>query len=436
MSRPPARVAALAAIAALALLPPGAVARAAPAGADGAAAHTAPFARGADLSSLPQVEAAGGRFHDRGHEADAIAILRGHGFDHARLRLWHSPAGGACGLDATIAMARRLARAGMPLLLDLHYSDTWADPGHQSKPAAWARADFAALRDSVRDYTRDVIAAFRAAGVPPACVQLGNEIGNGLLWPDGRIARGADSAATWSMTAALLREAADGAREGAGEAPMRLMLHYENGGDARQAEAFFAHMEAERVPFDAIGLSYYPWWHGGLDALAATVARLRLRFQREVVVVECAYPFAPRGWDGNARTSSGRGRRCPRRIPRHRPASGRSFARWCGARGRREPRVSTTGSPRGSAHRGPARDGRTPRCSTPRGARCPRCGNSAARAERRAPAAAPQKVEPPGQRNRAVHLSPVLALTGLVEDLSQRSGGFNVAQALVLVAQD
>lgn len=256
------------------------------------------FVRGADLSSLPQVEAAGGRFHDRAGRAGAVEILRSTGFSGARLRLWHSPPDGACGLAATLGLARRLHDAGLPLLLDIHYSDTWADPAKQTKPAAWARADFAALRDSVRVYTREVIATFREAGVMPECVQLGNEIGNGLLWPEGRLKHGAGEAASWSMVAALLRDAEQGAREGAGKLPLRLMLHYENGGSPRGSRQFFDGVVASGVEFDAIGLSYYPWWHGSLDSLAANITQLRIRFGRDVMIVETGYPFSLRWWDG------------------------------------------------------------------------------------------------------------------------------------------
>ena len=252
--------------------------------------------RGADVSSLPRVEAAGAMFRDSAGPADAVVLLRAAGIDGARLRLWHSPADGACDLAATIAMTLRLHRAGMSVLLDIHYSDTWADPGHQAKPAAWREVTLPALADSVRAYTRDVLAAFRVAGALPECVQLGNEIGRGMLWPDGRVSPGADAAA-WARLTALLRAAAHGAREGAGGRRVRVMLHYEGGGDAPGAREFFDHAVAAGVPFDCIGLSYYPWWHGSLDALAANLAGLHARFHREIRIVETGYPWTLAWWD-------------------------------------------------------------------------------------------------------------------------------------------
>lgn len=263
----------------------------------GAIAHAATFLRGADLSSLPQVEAGGAVFREGRARVDAITLLQRRGVNAVRLRLWHSPPDGTCGLDATLAMAQRLKRAGLPVLLDLHYSDTWADPGHQLKPRAWADTPHEALRDSVRAYTRDVVAAFRLAGAMPAQLQLGNEIGNGLLWPEGRIDRGAASAAAWARAAELLTSAAQGAREGAAGQPLCLMLHYEGGGNVAGAADCFGHMTAAGVPFDDIGLSYYPWWHGSLAALAQTIAQLHQRFGRPVTIVETAYPWSLGWWD-------------------------------------------------------------------------------------------------------------------------------------------
>lgn len=282
----------------------------------GAPAHAAPsapvFLHGADLSSLPEVEAAGGVFRDGGRTGDALDILHAHGMDVVRLRLWHSPARGVCGLAATERLARRVKQRGMPLLLDLHFSDTWADPAHQTKPAAWKDVHGRALEDSVFEYTRDVLATLRAAGATPDWVQLGNEIGQGLLWPDGKLD---GSQKSWQQCAGLLRAAVRGVKKGAGRgANVRVLIHYEGGGDAKGATTFFARLQDERVPFDALALSYYPWWHGTLNALSETLRALATRFDRDLLVVETAYPWTL-AWQDDTHNLVGEARQLQKGFP-------------------------------------------------------------------------------------------------------------------------
>lgn len=247
---------------------------------------------GADVSSLPQVEAGGGAFHDDGAPVDALAALRRAGFGAVRLRVWHSPAEGACGPAATVALAKRARALGLRVMLDLHYSDTWADPAHQSPPLAWRGLAPAVLADSVRAWTRDVVGACAAAGAAPDWVQLGNEVDGGLLWPAGRL--GADDAGADAF-AALLRAAAEGVRAGAPAA--RRVVHFSRGGDAAATAAFFDRIVRRGVPFEVVAVSYYPWWHGPLPRLADNLAALARRFGRDVMVVETAYPWTLRAFD-------------------------------------------------------------------------------------------------------------------------------------------
>ena len=253
------------------------------------AAAQARFVLGGDVSFLSEVEAGGGVFFEDGVPVDPVAVFRTHGFSMARLRLWHDPVDGVSGLAATRAMARWLHDAGFDLLLDLHYSDTWADPGQQTKPAAWTGLPFAVLRDSVYAYTRRVVEVFRDQGTPPAMVQLGNEIIGGFLWEDGRVGGAFDTPAQWANLAALLDAAATGVREVVPEA--RLMIHLDRGGDAEGARWFFDHLLAEGVSFDVIGLSFYPWWHGTLDDLDTTLRTLAEAYGKDLLVVETAYPW-------------------------------------------------------------------------------------------------------------------------------------------------
>lgn len=264
----------------------------------GGYAPAAPLA-GADLSSLPRLEAAGAVYRIDGVARDPLAIFHDAGYRLVRLRLWHSPADSLDRLPTVVAFAQRVRAAGFEILLDLHYSDTWADPGRQDPPAAWVGLSEAALADSVRSYTAGVVRAFRGAGVMPERIQLGNEIDNGLLWDQGRVgAEGTrwDTPAQWSRLAALLVAAAAGVRDAApAGSPPRIVLHVASGGDTAVCRRFFEQMVAARVPFDEIGVSFYPWWHGTLERLAANLADLARRFGKPVMVAETSYPWTL-GW--------------------------------------------------------------------------------------------------------------------------------------------
>lgn len=285
---------------------------------------------GADVSFLPQVEAGGGVFRDGGKPDDPLAILRARGIDTVRLRLWHAPAGGpapahdsdaapasastlASTLAPTLELAARARAAGFNVLLDLHFSGTWADPGRQAKPASWAALPFGALADSVRVYTRDVLAAFSARGAAPSIVQLGNEITAGLLWDDGRVGGSFDTPAQWDKLAALLKAAVAGVQDATGPAGAcgtanadaapgarrpEIMLHLDRGGDNAGARRFLDNVVARGVEFDLIGLSFYPWWHGTLADLEANLVDLAPRYGKDLVVVETAYPWTLAWFDG------------------------------------------------------------------------------------------------------------------------------------------
>jgi arabinogalactan endo-1,4-beta-galactosidase len=152
------------------------------------------FIIGADISWVQEQEANGIRWSDEGAEKDILAILKDHGFSWVRLRIFVNPSAeggyskeGFCDLAHTLEMARRIKAAGMGFLLDFHYSDTWADPGHQRKPQTWANRHGSDLEKAVYDHTRDVVEELKKQETLPDIVQIGNEISNGMLWPDGKV---------------------------------------------------------------------------------------------------------------------------------------------------------------------------------------------------------------------------------------------------------
>jgi arabinogalactan endo-1,4-beta-galactosidase len=157
------------------------------------AARDQPFVLGADISWIPEDEAAGVQYFDRDVRKDIFEILKGYHFNYVRLRIFVNPRngysrnGGFCDLEHTKAMAKRIEGAGMGFLLDFHYSDTWADPEHQDKPLAWRSMSVEELEKAVADHTREVLTALKAQGTMPQMVQIGNEITHGMLWPEGRV---------------------------------------------------------------------------------------------------------------------------------------------------------------------------------------------------------------------------------------------------------
>lgn len=244
------------------------------------------FICGVDVSSLTQIESSGGLFYDENGtlQTDVLAYFQSQGVNTVRLRLWNNPADGLHHLDYNLALAKRIHALGMKIFLDFHYSDTWADPAHQTKPAEWENLSFDELRQAVFDYTSEVMQAFIAQDTPPAMVQIGNEITFGMLWDDGHIT---DSQG-WSNLIALLNAGTDAIRQTSPET--EIIIHLHTGGDHRLSTWFFDHI-LYTVDFDIIGLSYYPWWSGRFTQLSATINILAYRYGKPILIAETAYPW-------------------------------------------------------------------------------------------------------------------------------------------------
>ena len=240
---------------------------------------------GADISWLPELEARNIHFSDNKGERDAIEILKDHGFNYIRLRIFnepgrdsgYSPGKGFCDLAHTLDMAKRVKAAGLKLLLDFHYSDYWADPGKQYKPAAWRGLGFSTLTDSVYAFSKRVIAALKQQNTLPDMVQVGNEINHGMIWPEGSM-RHPDS------LAALIYAGIRGVK--AVDPTCPIMLHIALGGQNDESHNWLDNMLQRRVPFDVIGLSYYPRWHGSVADLQYNIDDLARQYGKEVIVVE------------------------------------------------------------------------------------------------------------------------------------------------------
>lgn len=255
------------------------------------------FILSADVSYLEQLEANGVVYRENGVEDDLLAILSRNGINTIRLRLWHTPADGWNDLESTLRMAERVRDAGLNLLLDFHYSDTWADPAHQAKPAAWEGLAVDALRDSLYTYTHRVMTLLKERNAMPAYVQVGNEISQGFLWNDGRVGGSFNNGTRWSYLRLLINDASRAIRDVAGDAQVQIIVHTDHGGDVEGATWFFDNLTYSEVDFDIVGLSYYPWWHGTLEDMEHTINTVAERFEKPVLIAETAYMWTLQWYD-------------------------------------------------------------------------------------------------------------------------------------------
>jgi arabinogalactan endo-1,4-beta-galactosidase len=277
------------------------------------ATQHAPFLLGADISLLARLEQRGAVYREDGQPEDAIRIFTNHGWNCFRLRLFVDPngrGGVVNSLDYTRALAKRIKAAGAMFILDIHYSDTWADPQHQIKPHAWNNLSFDALEQKVRDYTADAIAQLQADGCLPDIVQIGNEITPGMIWPDGQLEVPPsnvkvfdgdvhpirpnfhyDEATQWRKLTRLIQAGVAGVRDASHPNDrVRILIHIDCGGDWPTTRWFFDHLQQHKVAFDLIGQSYYPHWHGTLENVRENLRETAHRYGKDILIVETAYP--------------------------------------------------------------------------------------------------------------------------------------------------
>jgi len=246
---------------------------------------------GADLSFTPQELAAGATFSDNGQAGTPVQIMREAGANYVRIRLWVDPPAGYSDLATDLALARQVRAAGMKIYLDIMYSDFWADPTKQNIPAAWQGQDLDQLTSTVQSYTQGVIQAFARQGTPVDMTSIGNEIRNGILWPTGEI--NCTDCGGWPGFTQLLKAGVAGARAGNPRGhQLLIMMHYDLGADFTDSSAFYSQLESYGVPFDVIGLSYYPVLsEPSISQFKRCVDGLAAKFGKPIVLAETQYPW-------------------------------------------------------------------------------------------------------------------------------------------------
>ena len=245
------------------------------------------FAKGADVSWLTQMEKEGCLFYDvTGRETECMTLLRGLGMNAIRLRVWVNPAGGWCNKNDVLMKAWRAHNLGMRLMIDFHYSDTWADPGKQAKPASWQSLSFDELKNAVAAHTKEVLTALKENGITPEWIQTGNETGDGMLWEDGR------ASTNMKNYAALNNAGYDAVKEIFPDA--KVIVHLQNGYDNSLFRWLFDGLKNNGGKWDAIGMSLYPNvnnWQTMNEQCLTNMNDMISRYGSEVIICEVGMPW-------------------------------------------------------------------------------------------------------------------------------------------------
>jgi arabinogalactan endo-1,4-beta-galactosidase len=232
------------------------------------------FIRAADISFLPEIESTNTVFYHNNAVENPLITLKNAGCNTIRLRIWKNPATNHSGLTEVKALAQRVKQAGMKVWLTVHYSDTWADPGNQTKPNEWNSLLFSELKNNVTQYTSTILSE-----IQPDIIQIGNEINDGFLFPEGKLSTNENQCKE------LLQAAATVIRSQAPNA--KIMLHYAG---ITGSDWFFS--KVSTIDYDYIGISYYPIWHGkNLTTLQNTLTSLSTTYNKKILIAETAYPF-------------------------------------------------------------------------------------------------------------------------------------------------
>lgn len=249
------------------------------------------FAKGADVSWVTQMEADNIKFYSSdGQVKECMQLMKDLGMNTIRLRVWVNPANGWNGKADVVAKAVRAKNLGLRIMIDFHYSDSWADPGQQNKPAAWASQDFATLKTSVALHTTDVLTALKQAGVTPEWVAVGNETNDGMLWPDGK------ASTNMGQFAQLINSGYDASKAVFPSA--KVIVHISNGFDNGLFRWMFDGLTANGARYDVIGMSLYPTvanWSALTAQCLTNMNDMVTRYGKEVMVCEVGMP-----WDSPA----------------------------------------------------------------------------------------------------------------------------------------
>lgn len=243
---------------------------------------TSQFIKGADISWVTEMESVGRKFYTKqGEEKDPFELMKLLGCNAIRLRVWVNPSDGWNNAYDVLNKALRAKKTGLKLLINFHYSDSWADPGKQTKPSSWNTSDVSVLQDSIQQHTKQVLQLLKSNDVVPEWIQIGNETNNGMLWPEGK------ASINMKNFAQFFQAGCDAAKSIFPSA--KIILHISNGFDNQLFRWLLDGVQAHGTKFDIIGMSLYPsptQWQQYNQQCIDNISDLIARYQKEVMVVE------------------------------------------------------------------------------------------------------------------------------------------------------
>lgn len=253
-----------------------------------------PYAFGLDLSFVLSAEKAGRTYYDLdGTEKSPWEIFRSHGYNWGRLMICNEPSRLGQSLDYVLEGAQKLKEHNYRFLLDFMMSDGWSNPMSQPTPVSLKDLSHKDRVEKFHDYVYNVINTLKKNDVAPDMVQVGNEISNGVFWPDGRVYYGEErkDKSNWKELTDYLKAGVKAIREV--DPSIEIMLHVDFGGDMQMSDIFFTNMQKYKVDYDLIAFSFYPWSHGNLMDLRDNLYYTIKKWQKPVVVVETGYYSVP-----------------------------------------------------------------------------------------------------------------------------------------------
>lgn len=248
------------------------------------------FIKGMDVSMLKELEDMGATYFYKKKQKDIFEIFSETGVNAVRLRIWNDPfsgsgepyGGGTNDIDTTILLAKRIVKNKIDFIVDFHYSDFWTDPSKQIKPKAWKNLTGHELEKKVYEYTTKTLQTLKDNSIAVKYVQVGNEITNGFMWPEGHIDN-------LEGMVSLLQAGIQAVKEF--DSSIKVILHLDFGTDNALYREWFGKIDPYNLNYDIIGMSYYPYWNGSLDELLLNMNDISDRFQKDIIVAETAFGY-------------------------------------------------------------------------------------------------------------------------------------------------
>lgn len=251
---------------------------------------------GIDISTYLEELAAGAKYYKDGKIVDPIEIFQNQGVTYFRIRVWNDPykedkpyLGGTNDVTKFIELANIAKKYGCKVILDLHYSDFWADPGKQMTPKAWKGLSFEQILVEVGKFTKYVLTGAKENDIEVDYIQVGNEITNGMIWPYGKLDESISPRGNYENLSKILIAGITASKKIYEN--IKIIIHLERSYDQNIYKEYFDNIIKNGVEFDIIGMSYYPYWHGNFEEFFGNVNMCQKRYNKDIMVMELGYGF-------------------------------------------------------------------------------------------------------------------------------------------------